>query len=108
VLEHIPNDRAALIELLRILRPSGTAYLTVPMADGWRHTFEDVSISTEEERLRHFGQGDHVRWYGRDFPERLSAVGFIVDEFRPPYRDYAEYGLAPGDVVFIARKNKSS
>jgi SAM-dependent methyltransferase len=78
VLEHIPDDVAAMRELRRILRPGGTAVLAVPM---WGdETLEDLSITDPDERQRRYGQPDHVRLYGRDgtFEERLRTVGFDV------------------------------
>jgi SAM-dependent methyltransferase len=78
VLEHIPNDSAAMSELYRILADEGCALIIVPKDKGREHTYEDGSITSPGEREREFGQSDHVRWYGRDFPQRLSEAGFEV------------------------------
>lgn len=80
VLEHIPDDRAAIGELFRVLRPGGWAVLNVPVTS--EETFEDPSVTTPEERLRVFGQEDHVRLYGADYSERLEAAGFQVQVAR--------------------------
>lgn len=77
VLEHIPDDRRAMAELRRVLRPGGVALVAVPLRDA-DTTLEDPSIVTPEDRERHYGQADHVRYYGRDFPSRLEAAGFSV------------------------------
>lgn len=45
-----------------------------------KKTFEDNSITDKKERTKIFGQYDHVRVYGRDYFEKLRAVGFKVDE----------------------------
>lgn len=79
VLEHVPADQRAMRELYRILRPGGCAILTVPQKDGLAVTFSDPSVTAPEDRLRLFGQNDHVRIYGDDFAARLSAAGFTVD-----------------------------
>lgn len=79
VLEHVPDDRAAMRELRRILAPGGTAVLTVPQGDGFRETYEDPDIVTPEARRRAFGQEDHVRMYGDDVADRLHLAGFEVD-----------------------------
>lgn len=65
-------------ELLRFLKPNGWASLQVPIACDLEKTFEDATITSPEDRLRNFGQEDHVRWYGRDYPERLTEVGFSI------------------------------
>jgi len=63
VLEHITDDRAAMRELRRILRPGGWAIVMVPIEHGRTTTYEDPSITTPEERERAYWQSDHVRLY---------------------------------------------
>lgn len=81
VLEHIPDDKKAMSELYRVLKPnSGVALLTVPI-DGTRaKTFENPEYNTPELRSKYFGQWDHVRLYGLDYPDRLRAAKFSVEE----------------------------
>ena len=65
-------------EFNRTLKPDGFAILLVPI---WREvTFEDPSVVEPEERLKVFGQSDHVRIYGRDYVDRLVEAGFVVEE----------------------------
>jgi len=78
VLEHVPNHVAATQEIKRVLKPDGTAILTVPQPDGVSETLEDPSIVDPAARERTFGQFDHVRLYGLDFPTFLIAQGFDV------------------------------
>ncbi len=78
VLEHVENDSLAMKELFRILRKGGKAYIQVPIKDG--ATYENILITTPDERTIHFGQADHVRYYGRDIIDRLTSTGFIVEE----------------------------
>jgi SAM-dependent methyltransferase len=77
VLEHIPEDQAAIREIFRVLSPCGIAVLQVPILPG--PTFEDPSITDPEERRRYFYQHDHVRNYGLDFVDRLVQCGFHVE-----------------------------
>jgi len=76
VLEHIPDDRKAMKELHRILRPDGFLIVMVPIYG--TKTYEDFTITDPQQRLIHFGQEDHVRKYGRDIVERLGECGFDV------------------------------
>lgn len=80
VLEHIPDDRAAMAEMYRVLIPGGRAVVMVPIgSDG--ATEEDPSVTEPSERKRRFGQSDHVRRYGPDIVERLETAGFAVEQF---------------------------
>jgi SAM-dependent methyltransferase len=85
VLEHVADDARAMREMRRILRPDGRAFLQHPIDHAREATYEDGSVDDPQERARVFGQWDHVRVYGRDFPERLRAAGFSVEY--APYRD---------------------
>ena len=78
VLEHVSNDSTAMKEIFRALRPEGWAILTVPQKDGLKETFEDKSIITEAGRLEAFGQEDHLRIYGDNFPDILELHNFKV------------------------------
>ncbi|MCR9162400.1 MAG: methyltransferase domain-containing protein [Nannocystaceae bacterium] len=80
ILEHIPDDRAAMKEMLRVLRPGGRAFVQVPIEVGRKKNYEDPSITTDAGRSKAFGQKDHVRKYGsKGFMRRLKAAGFEVD-----------------------------
>jgi SAM-dependent methyltransferase len=76
VLEHVVDDRRAMREFHRVLRPSGWAILLVPITTD--QTVEDPTIVDPKERLRLFGQEDHVRRYGPDYVNRLQDAGFKV------------------------------
>ncbi len=77
VLEHVPDDRAAMRELHRVLKTGGWAVINAPITVA--RTDEDPTIVTPEERLRRFGQSDHVRRYGPDYADRLADAGFMVE-----------------------------
>jgi hypothetical protein len=78
VLEHVPDDRKAMGELARVLKPDGWAVIMVPYFPERGPTFEDFTVTDPAERLKLFGQEDHVRIYGNDFVERLKESGFEV------------------------------
>jgi predicted SAM-dependent methyltransferase len=79
VLEHVLEDRKAMNELFRVLRPGGWAMLLVPIST--QPTFEDATVTTPEEREKLFGGGDHFRAYGPDYIDRLETAGFEVQLF---------------------------
>lgn len=78
VLEHITDDKTAIENLFKILKKSGTGILSVPILSNNLPTFEDDSIISPKERKKHFGQWDHVRYYGTDIHKRFEKAGFEV------------------------------
>jgi SAM-dependent methyltransferase len=73
VLEHVADERAALAELRRVLRPGGWAALMLPVDRSLALTLEDPTATTPEARQDRFGHPDHVRLYGADVAVRLGA-----------------------------------
>jgi hypothetical protein len=104
VLEHIPDDRAAMAELFRLLRPGGVALLTVPINPTRAETYENPAVTGAAERWAHFSAHDHVRYYGMDFADRLREVGFVVSEYRLPMGEEARYGLLRDEWLTVARR----
>ena len=83
VLEHVQDFREALREIRRVLAPSGCAILTVPQKDGLATTHEDSTITSSRDREKVFGQSDHLRIFGDDFPTLVANEGFGVQSFGP-------------------------
>ena len=108
VLEHIVDDRKAMTELFRVLKPSGLAVLQVPISLELSATYEDASIITPEARVQAFGQFDHVRIYGSDYSKRLSEAGFqvsVFDSLASIGQDrFQRYGFVEHEKVWIGRK----
>jgi len=103
VLEHV-DDRKALKEVYRVLKPGGVVLIMLPVIEGWATTYENKAVVTPEDRMRHYGQSDHVRYYGADVRDRIRAAGFLLDEFTAEGEDVLTYGLARGEKVFVATK----
>lgn len=103
VLEHV-DDTLDLSELYRVLRPGGVAFLTTPIVEGWAQSYENPEITDGTGRLLHFGQREHVRMFGRDLRDRITAVGFGLDEVTATEPDVHRYGLMRGETLFIASK----
>ncbi|WP_231643951.1 class I SAM-dependent methyltransferase [Mycolicibacterium baixiangningiae] len=105
VLEHV-DDRKALAEMHRILRPGGLALLMFPIVEGWGHTYENPAHTSAADRTRYFAQSDHVRMFGADVRDRIRDVGFTLTEFTAQEPYVARYGLMRGEKVFVATKTR--
>ncbi len=108
VLEHIPDDQKAMEEMYRILKPGGWGIFQIPQDLKRSNTFEDNTITDKKERAKIFGQYDHVRIYGRDYFEKLRAIGFTVDEVdytsKLTPEEVDKYRLAVGEIIPLVRK----
>ena len=102
VLEHIPDDRKAMKELYRVLKPGGTAYLAVPLG---AHLVEDLSVTDPQERLRLYHQEDHVRIYNiGEFTRRLKAANFTLELSRPNKFPGALKSAKLTNIIVLAHK----
>jgi SAM-dependent methyltransferase len=109
VLEHIPNDSKAMHELFRILKPGGWGILMVPILLNQDKIFEDpAKTTTEADRWRYFGQGDHVRSYSKQgFIDRVNAAGFTIREFGVVHfgeQIFRRCGLTRKSVLYVVEK----
>ncbi|WP_312195183.1 class I SAM-dependent methyltransferase [Epilithonimonas vandammei] len=108
VLEHIVDDRKAMSELYRVMKSGGWGIVQVPMKNSLEKTYEDFTITDPKERQKHFGQYDHVRWYGMDYFDRLKSVGFDADiNFYSQKFSEAEikrFGLNKNEILPVVRK----
>ena len=108
VLEHIVDDRLAMMEIFRVLKPNGTAILQVPIDTSSLKTFEDPMITSKKERNEKFGQYDHVRLYGYDYFKRLESVGFRVEKniYAKKFneKEIKKYGINENEIIPVCKK----
>jgi SAM-dependent methyltransferase len=103
ILEHVDDDKKAMQELVRILRPNGTCLIQTPFKQG--DIYENHSITSPQERLKHYGQEDHVRIYSADgLRKHLAKVGFEVTirEFNDESGN--NFGLKNNETILICTK----
>ena len=73
VMEHVPDDRAALDELVRVLRPGGTIAITVPA-----ELPERICWKLSDEYHAPKVVGGHVRIYSRSaLRSKMEAAGLL-------------------------------
>ncbi len=104
VLEHVDDDRRAMRELFRVLRPGATALLTVPINPTRTTTYEDSTLTDPVQRQAHFNAPDHRRFYGLDFADRLREAGFAVDTFRLTPPEEVKFSLLPMEWLYLATR----
>ena len=72
ILEHVPNDRLAMAEISRILRPGGVAAITVP---AWLPERVCWALSSEYHEV----PGGHVRIFTKkELAGKLTTAGLTV------------------------------
>lgn len=110
VLEHVKDDKKALSELYRVLKPGGWGIIMVPIILTLDQIDEDPQVTDESERWRRFGQFDHVRLHNKSgFVERVEAAGFTVKQLGIQHFGesvFKEYGFTKTSVLYIAEKIK--
>lgn len=108
VMEHVDDPIQCMKELYRVMQPGGWAIMQVPQDFNRAETYEDPTITSPEEREKHFWQKDHVRLFGRDYPQYLEKAGFEVEEFdikKELSPDQIErMRLSQSEILYIARK----
>ncbi|QHT69579.1 class I SAM-dependent methyltransferase [Rhodocytophaga rosea] len=109
ILEHVSDDKKALRELYRILKPGGWGILMVPINLRNKEIDEDPSVIDMGERWRRFGQDDHVRLYNKKgFMDRVKQAGFKLIALDRNYFKEIEFlrcGITERSVLYIVEKN---
>jgi SAM-dependent methyltransferase len=105
ILEHVSDDRKALSELYRILKPGGSGILVVPVALNIKSIYEEPDLSDPQEKLKKFGQEDHVRLYSKQgIIERVKEAGFIVHHYGIKYfgkMKYKKHAISETSVLYV-------
>lgn len=108
VLEHVDDAMQCMRELNRVMKPEGWGIFQVPQDFSREETYEDKSITSPEEREKHFWQKDHVRLFGKDYPDWLRKAGFEIKEYIPSEHfskeQIARFRLMEKEVLYIAKK----
>ena len=108
VLEHVEDDKKAISELFRVMKPGGWGILQVPIRYQLEKTFEDPTITDRKERIEKFGQYDHVRVYGRDYYDLLSKSGFEVEKINLSKNlsegEIKRFALEKNEILPVVRK----
>ncbi|MBC6400152.1 MAG: methyltransferase domain-containing protein [Ekhidna sp.] len=108
VLEHVRDDLKAMREIYRVLKTGGYAILQIPLCFPLPdQTIEDPGIEDPGKREELFGQKDHVRKYGKDYPDRLRGVGFTVKRNYVSDLEKAaidKYALDATEILFVVNK----
>jgi SAM-dependent methyltransferase len=109
VLEHVTSDLQAMREMHRVLKPGGWGIMQIPLFHPLPDiTYEDFSITTPAEREKAFGQDDHVRLFGKDYPDRLRSAGFKVTEDwlarELPSEEQNRYALPQEPVYYVQKE----
>ncbi|MBX3100960.1 MAG: methyltransferase domain-containing protein [Bacteroidetes bacterium] len=110
VLGHVPDEPRALRELYRVLKSGGTALLLTLQDRNRAITFEDAAVQTPAQRLAAYGEPDLMRLHGLDFPQRIAAAGFVVEErdyrmhFTPAAQETFRLGDGTRERIWVCRK----
>lgn len=109
VLEHVEDDIQAMSEMKRVLKPGGWAIFQIPFFPPIPdQTFEDDTITDPREREKVFGQDDHVRLFGKDYPDRLGSAGFKVIEeklvFEMESEEVSRFALPADEIIYRVEK----
>lgn len=107
VMEHVYEESKAFLEIRRCLQPGGILIFTAPIC--WsQNTYEDDSVVTASDKIKYYGQEDHVRLYGNDIVERIASYGFDVELLRCNEiineKEIKKFGFLKEDSVLLCKK----
>ena len=109
VLEHIQDDRKALSEMKRILKPNGKLIFLVPIDLNREDIDEEWGLS-EAENWKRFGQGDHCRMYGKKgLLERLKEQFYVYSLGKEYFslEVFEQCALTETSILYVLTKEES-
>lgn len=108
VMEHVEDPIQCMKELYRVMKKGAWAIMQVPQDFTRDKTYEDANIIDPKEREQHFWQKDHLRLFGKDYPQWLEKAGFRVEEFdlnkHFDKNIINRFRLLQGEILYIAKK----
>ena len=108
VMEHVDDALKCMKELYRVMAPGAWGIMQVPQDTTREVTYEDWSITSPEDREKHFWQKDHVRLFGMDYPDWLRKAGFEVEiafANNPISNEEIErFRLSKNEILYIVHK----
>lgn len=97
VLEHVEDDKKALKEMYRVLKPNGSLVMTIPTQDGiFGAKIKNIMHSHGE------GPGKHERegYSKKEIIELFESVGFKVDKIRYTMVFFTEIFMGITKIVY--------
>jgi len=111
VLGHIPNEAKAIDEMFRVLKPNGKAFIITLINFQSNKTYQNDSIKTPEDKLKHYTEDDLCRLHGKDFIERLNRSNVHVKEieyssaFSTSEKLKFSLGNTERELIYLVTKN---
>ncbi len=80
VLEHVENDKLFIKECLRILKKDGIILFSFPYYPN--DTNLEIKTNSAEERIKLYGNFDHLRRYGYNWKEKFDDGDYKITELK--------------------------
>lgn len=108
VLEHVSDAESGARELYRITKATGIGIVMVPIALDLNENLEDPRWTSEAERWKHYGQGDHVRLFSKSgFRSLLERAGFHLEELGEKHfraATFQRHAISSRSVLYVVTK----